>query len=186
MIIQGKFLTNLHAELVETPNNLSKRFPYRKLGSKAPLNIWSGRKFFICHLQVIGSVGYVDIPQQYRYKLQNRSKKGISIDYASRKIGYKIWFPGTTDVQETKHVKIVESSFYNKIQKQEKDMVSFNLNLTAENNSANASTPETSPINWKRVEKVRTKNITEGRIDVYYCPEAGVQCKSKNDVNTYC
>ena len=49
--------------------------------------------------------------------------------------------PGTTNVQETKHLKFVESSFYNKSQKQEKEMVTFNLNLTVENNSTNASTP---------------------------------------------
>lgn len=29
-------------------------------------------------------------------------------------MGYKIWYSGTTNVQETKQVKIVEGCFYNK------------------------------------------------------------------------
>lgn len=40
-------------------------------------------------------------------KLEKRSKKGILICYASSTKGYRVWFPETKEVQETKHLKMI-------------------------------------------------------------------------------
>lgn len=66
------------------------------------------KSFVICHLKVIGKDTYVHIPNRYRFKLEKKLKKGILIGYAINTEGYRIWYPVTKTVEETKRVKIIE------------------------------------------------------------------------------
>lgn len=102
---EGRLPKELRAETVQTQSYLRNCFPHRSLKGKAPLNVLTGRSFSVRHLKVIGSSSYVFIPRRHMDKLDNKAKKGVLVSYAQRTKGYKIWFPNTKVVVETKHVK---------------------------------------------------------------------------------
>lgn len=192
LLVQTNLPKSLWAELVYTVNYLRNRFPHKKLKGKAPLNVWRGKSFSVRHLKVIGSDAYVHIPNRYRSKLDKRSKKGILIGYAINTIGYRIWYPGTRTVVETKHVKIIEKdcSLRNVDERGQNfnDYVQFSL--VNENSAMNKdeSIQESPPLpkDWERVETVRKSGATAGQVDVYYFPEKNVRLRSKNEIKKYC
>ncbi|GBN16857.1 Retrovirus-related Pol polyprotein from transposon TNT 1-94 [Araneus ventricosus] len=109
LLHESKLPKTLWAELVNTQNYLRNRFPHKSLKGKAPLNVWSDKKFSVRHFKRIGCVAYVFIPKRYRNKLEPNAQKGIMMGYALNTLGYRIFFTQSGKITETKHIKFNES-----------------------------------------------------------------------------
>ncbi|GBO09440.1 hypothetical protein AVEN_12248-1 [Araneus ventricosus] len=105
---ESKLPRNLWAEFLNTQNYLRNRFPHKALKGEVPLNVRSDEEFSVRHFKMIGCVDYVFIPKRYINKLKPNAQKGIMIGYALNTLGYRIFFPQSGKVTETKHVKFNE------------------------------------------------------------------------------
>ncbi|GBO17417.1 Retrovirus-related Pol polyprotein from transposon TNT 1-94 [Araneus ventricosus] len=191
LLHESKLPKNLWAELVNTQNYLRNRFPHKSLKGKAPLNVWSDKKFSVRHFKRIGCVAYVFIPKRYRNKLEPNAQKGIMMGHALNTLGYRIFFPQGGKITETKHVKFNESILGVDSNVQMKDnkfrMVdSFSDFELSSNEIPMPKLSDKTECDWKRVCVTRQKGKSKGRIDVYYYPESKVRLRSKNEVKKYC
>ncbi|GBM83816.1 hypothetical protein AVEN_134519-1 [Araneus ventricosus] len=75
LLHESKLPKNLGAEFVNTQNYLRNRFPHKALKGKAPLIVWSDKKFSVRHFQRIGCVAYIFMPKRYRNKLETNAQK---------------------------------------------------------------------------------------------------------------
>ncbi|GBN22002.1 Retrovirus-related Pol polyprotein from transposon TNT 1-94 [Araneus ventricosus] len=191
LLHESKLPKTLWAELVNTQNYLRNRFPHKSLKGKAPLNVWSDKKFSVRHFKRIGCVAYVFIPKRYRNKLEPNAQKGIMMGYALNTLGYRIFFPQSGKITETKHVKFNESILGVDSNVQMKDnkfrMVdSFSDFELSSNKTPMPELSDKTECEWKRVCVTRQKGKSKGRIDVYYYPESKVRLRSKHEVKKYC
>uniref|UniRef100_A0A803Q910 Retroviral polymerase SH3-like domain-containing protein n=1 Tax=Cannabis sativa TaxID=3483 RepID=A0A803Q910_CANSA len=81
--------------------------------SKTPKEAWSERKPRIAHLRVFGSISYIQVPNQKRTKLDDRSEKYIFIGYDLRSKGYKLYNPITDKTITSRDVKFDEEDSWN-------------------------------------------------------------------------
>ncbi|GBM18143.1 Retrovirus-related Pol polyprotein from transposon TNT 1-94 [Araneus ventricosus] len=189
LLHESKLPKNLWAEFVNTQNYRRNRFPHKVLKGRAPLNIWSDKKFSERHFKRIGCVAYVFIPKHYRNKLEPNAQKGM-IGYALNTLGYRILFPQNGKVADTKHVKFNESilAVDSNVQMKDNKFRMIDSFSDFEFSSNETPIPKLSDKNehdWKRVCVTRKKGKTKGRIDVYYYPEAKVRLRRKNEVEKY-
>ncbi|KAL6312732.1 hypothetical protein AAG906_015139 [Vitis piasezkii] len=70
--------------------NLSNHFWAKEL-NRTPYEAWYGRKPWVSHLKVFGSVAYTLIDSHNRSKLEEKSVKCIFIGYCSQSKGYKLY-----------------------------------------------------------------------------------------------
>ncbi|GBL74182.1 Retrovirus-related Pol polyprotein from transposon TNT 1-94 [Araneus ventricosus] len=187
LLHESKLPKNLWAEFVNTQkySYLRNRSPHKALKGKAPLNVWSDKKFSFRHFKRIGCVAYIFMPKRYRNNLETNAEKGIMIGYALNTLGYRIFFPQSGEVTETKHVKFNESILGVNSNVQMKDNKFRMIDSFSDFEFSNNETPIPKPsdkteCDWKRVCVTRQKGKTKGRIDVYYYPEAKVRLRSKN------
>ncbi|GBN10258.1 Retrovirus-related Pol polyprotein from transposon TNT 1-94 [Araneus ventricosus] len=180
LLHESKLPKSLWAEFVNTQNYLRNRFPHKALKGKAPLNVGSDKKFSARHFKRIGCVAYVFIPKRYRNKLEPNAQKGIMMGYALNTLGYRIFFPQSGKITETKHVKFKESILGVDSNVQMKDnkfkMVdSFSDFELSSNETPMPELSDKTECDWKRVCVTRQKGKSKGRIDVYYYPESKVR-----------
>ncbi|GAB2301453.1 hypothetical protein Dimus_039376 [Dionaea muscipula] len=74
------------------------RAPTKSLVGKTPQGAWYGRKPYVGHLKVFGSVVYAQVPAVEKQKLDDRSKKFIFIGYDGYSKGYKLLDPANGGV----------------------------------------------------------------------------------------
>lgn len=78
-------LKNLHdsfwGEAVTTAAYLLNKCPTKRLHSKVPEEIWTGRKPSVKHLRVFGSLCWNHVPEEKRRKLDDRSECMILVGY---------------------------------------------------------------------------------------------------------
>ncbi|GBN38910.1 hypothetical protein AVEN_97894-1 [Araneus ventricosus] len=147
LLHESKLPTNLWAEYVNTQTYLRNRFPHKALKGKAPLNVWSVKKFSKRHFK---RIAYVFIQKRYRNKLEPNAQKGIMIGYA---LGYRIFFPQSRKVTDTKQIEF------------------------SSNETPIPKLSDKTECDGKRVCVTRQKGKTKGRIDVYYYPAANVRLR---------
>ena len=70
-------------EAVNTVVYLLNRCPTKTLDKKTPFEVFSGRKPYVKHLRVFGSMCYAHIPLQLRKKLQKSSNKCVFVVYGT-------------------------------------------------------------------------------------------------------
>ncbi|GBN37324.1 Retrovirus-related Pol polyprotein from transposon RE2 [Araneus ventricosus] len=150
-----------------------------------------GVDFSVKHFKRIGCVTYVFIPKRYKNKLEPNAQKGIMMGYALNTLGYRIFFPQSGKITETKHIKFNESILGVDSNVQMKDnkfrMVdSFSDFELSSNETPMPKLSDKTECDWKRVCVTRQKDKSKGRIDVYYYPESKVRLRSKNEVKKYC
>ncbi|CAJ2633694.1 unnamed protein product [Trifolium pratense] len=95
MLKSKRLPKELWAEAVACAVYLSNRSPTRSVLGKTPQEAWSGRKPGISHLRVFGSIAHVQIPDEKRSKLDEKSEKYIFIGYDANSKGYKLYNPDT-------------------------------------------------------------------------------------------
>jgi len=61
------------AEAVYTIVYILNRCPIKAVKDKTPIEAWSGRKPLAKHLQVFGSICYIHVSDQRRYKLEDNN-----------------------------------------------------------------------------------------------------------------
>ncbi|GBL76004.1 hypothetical protein AVEN_81186-1 [Araneus ventricosus] len=106
-------------------------------------------------------------------------------------LGYRIFFPQSGKVTETKHVKFNESilGVDSNVQMKDNKFKMIDSLSDFEFSSNETQMPKLSDkteCDWKRVCVSRQKGKTKGRIDVYYYPETNARLRSKNEVKKYC
>lgn len=80
----------------------------RRSKSKTPFELYGGNKPSVKHLKPFGSVCFVGVPKQRRSKFDQRAKKGILVGYACRIKGYRVLFPETGKIVESRNVTFAE------------------------------------------------------------------------------
>ncbi|KAK3037884.1 hypothetical protein RJ639_032114 [Escallonia herrerae] len=91
----------LWAEAVACAVYLSNRSPTKSLKDVTPQEAWSGLKPNVSHLRVFGSIAYVQVPEQERSKLDDRSIKLVSIGYDEHSKGYRFFNPSNKKFMTT-------------------------------------------------------------------------------------
>lgn len=81
--------------------------------SKTPIELYTGSKPSVKHLQSFGSTVYVGTPKQLRGKLDPKARKGIMVGYALSTKGYRVWIPELEKVIETCNVSFPRSDHGN-------------------------------------------------------------------------
>ncbi|KAL6327307.1 hypothetical protein AAG906_018760 [Vitis piasezkii] len=93
-MMKAKNLSNhFWAEGVATAVYLLNISPTKVVLNKTPYEAWYGRKPWVSHLKVFGSVAYMLIDSHNRSKLDEKSVKCIFIGYCSQSKGYKLYNP---------------------------------------------------------------------------------------------
>ena len=99
----------LWVENVMTINYLKNRTFHSSIND-IPFRRWYGRKPSIRHLKRYGCVAYVHQPKDRRSsKFAPRAKRGIFVGYGIGSTGYRVWFPESNQIVESKHVTFDES-----------------------------------------------------------------------------
>ena len=96
--------------------------------------------------------------------------KGILIGYVSSTVEYRVCCSGTTEIEETKQVKIVEGNLHFTTSKNEiNKMVKFNIfkNDAKNQEKEHVSSLVTFVKGWKWVEKVRQRGKTASMVEIY-------------------
>ena len=81
----------LWVEAIDCAIYLSNRCPTRNVQRKTPQQAWSKKKPTVSHLCVFGSIAYVHVSDQERSKLDDKSKKYMSIGYNPSFKGYRLY-----------------------------------------------------------------------------------------------
>ena len=76
--------------------------------SRTPFEMYGGYQPSVRHLKPFGTVAYVGIPKQKRYKLDPKAKKGYLVGYAFRTKGYRILVADSNKIIETINVSFNE------------------------------------------------------------------------------
>ncbi|RVW26239.1 Retrovirus-related Pol polyprotein from transposon TNT 1-94 [Vitis vinifera] len=93
-MMKAKNLSNhFWAEGVATAVYLLNISPTKAVLNRTPYEAWYGRKPWVSHLKVFGSVAYTLIDSHNRSKLDEKSVKCIFIGYCSQSKGYKLYNP---------------------------------------------------------------------------------------------
>ncbi|KAM2467223.1 hypothetical protein PS1_009053 [Malus domestica] len=117
-------------EAVNTSVYLLNRCPTKALKKKTPFEVFSGRKPFMKHLRVFGSVCFTLIPHQLRHKLEKSSNKGVFVGYSTSEKGYRIYNVLTQKIILSRDVIFDEDSMWNwDTMVEEKDSVSLQIDL---------------------------------------------------------
>ncbi|XP_070677935.1 uncharacterized protein [Malus domestica] len=117
-------------ETVNTAVYLLNRCPTKALDKKTPFEVFSGRKPYVKHLRVFGSVCYTHIPQQLRQKLEKSSNKGVFMGYGTIEKGNRVYNLSTQKIILSRDVIFDKDSTWNwETRVEEKDNVSLQLNL---------------------------------------------------------
>ena len=78
-------------EAVNITVYLMNRHSIMAVKSKTPFEAWSGKKPYVNHLRVFGSIYIAYVPKELRQKLDESSERCIFVSYASHTKGYKLY-----------------------------------------------------------------------------------------------
>ena len=104
----------LWGEAVACAVYLSNRSPTKSLKDVTPQEAWSGLKPNVSHLRVFGSIAYVQVPEQERSKLDDRSQKVVFISYKENSKGYKFFNPSNNKVIISRDVEFEENATWDR------------------------------------------------------------------------
>ena len=78
-----------------------------------PFEVWENRKPNVSNLRTFGSVVFVNVPKEQRWKLDTKSWIGVSIEYVS--CGYRVWLLEDKKVVVERDVHFVENSNFSEL-----------------------------------------------------------------------
>lgn len=107
MLNDAKMQKKFWAEAVNTAVYLINRCPTRTLQGKTPEEAWTGKKPYVGHLKIFGSVAMVHVPKQRRLKLDPKSTKCVFVGYADDVKGYRLYNATTGEIIISRDVKII-------------------------------------------------------------------------------
>ncbi|GKB35149.1 retrovirus-related pol polyprotein from transposon TNT 1-94 [Tanacetum coccineum] len=96
------------AKAVDCAVYLLNRCLSKSLDKKTPQEEWNVMKPTVSHLRIFRGIAYVDVPNQKRSKLDDRSEKHVFIGYDKHSKGYKIYNPVTRKVVASRDIKFKE------------------------------------------------------------------------------
>ena len=70
---------------------LKNHTPTRSVVGKTPCEAWHGKKPFLKHLRVFGSLAFVHVPKEKRKKLDCRATPGIFVGYSMSTKQYHVY-----------------------------------------------------------------------------------------------
>ncbi|XP_071700490.1 uncharacterized protein [Rutidosis leptorrhynchoides] len=122
-MIHEKGLPNsFWAEAIYTAVYILNRCPAKAVENKTPIESWSGKKPSAKHLRVFGSIFYIHILKEKRYKLQEKSEKGIFLGYSIQSKGYRVYNLKTNNIVISRDVEFDKDASWNwekdKVEKQ--------------------------------------------------------------------
>jgi hypothetical protein len=82
--------------------------PMSSVKNQVPEESWSGMKSSISHFKVFGCVAYVDVPEEIRRKIYDRSEKCIFVGYSEQSKEYRLYNNITKKLIVTRDVKFQE------------------------------------------------------------------------------
>ena len=98
-IIHSKQLDiSLWAESVNTVVYTLNLTGTSSIKGKTPYELYFNKDPKISHLRIFGTEVFTHIPKEKRQKWDAKSKKGIFVGYSNNTKGYRVWFPGTTNI----------------------------------------------------------------------------------------
>ena len=134
------------AEAVACAVYLSNRSPTKNVKDQTPQEAWSGVKPRVDHLRVFGSIAYAHVPDQGRFKLDDRSEKHVFIGYDARSKGYKLYNPNNGKTIVSRDVEFYEEGTWNWEEKEDTyDFFPYFEEIDEEALTPNDSTPALSP-----------------------------------------
>nr|KYP33156.1 Retrovirus-related Pol polyprotein from transposon TNT 1-94 [Cajanus cajan] len=71
------------AEAVYTAVYILNRCPNKVVQDKTPIEAWNGIKPSSKHLRVFGSICYIHVPEEKRHKLEDKTVRGIFLEYST-------------------------------------------------------------------------------------------------------
>ena len=101
------------AKVVQCAVYIQNCCPHSNLGNEIPQELWRGRNPTVSHLKVFGSTTYSHVSDQMRTKLDDKSRKYISIGYDEKTKAYRILDPVAMKVVVSRDVKIQEDDAWN-------------------------------------------------------------------------
>ncbi|MCH95374.1 retrovirus-related pol polyprotein from transposon tnt 1-94, partial [Trifolium medium] len=99
-------------EAINTAAYLLNRCPTKRLQSKVPEEVWSGKKPQVTHLRIFGSLCFRHVPDEKRKKLEDKSEPMIIVGYHSAG-SYRLYNPRTKKIVITRDVFIDENNSWN-------------------------------------------------------------------------
>ncbi|KAH1095869.1 hypothetical protein GYH30_057311 [Glycine max] len=134
------------AEAVACAIYLSNRSPTKNVKDQTPQEAWSGVKSRVDHLRVFGSIAYARVPDQGRFKLDDRSEKHVFIGYDASSKGYKLYNPNNGMTIVSRDVEFYEEGTWNWEEKEDTyDFSPYFEEIDEEAMTPNDSTPALSP-----------------------------------------
>lgn len=77
-----------------------------------PEEVWSGRKPYVSHLKVFGSICYKHVPDARRNKLEDKSEAMILVGYHNTG-AYRLLDPHSKKIVISRDVKVLEDEYWN-------------------------------------------------------------------------
>jgi hypothetical protein len=102
----------LWAEAVNTANYLTNRSPTRANGGVSPYQRLYKKPPSLHHLRIFGCVVFVHQPDEYRTKLEPKSRKCLLLGYSEDTKGYRCYDPTTHKIHISNDVHFVEHQFW--------------------------------------------------------------------------
>ncbi|RDX78932.1 hypothetical protein CR513_40708, partial [Mucuna pruriens] len=113
MIFEKKLPKFLWKEAINTVVYLQNRLPTKAVKGMTVIEAWGGIKPSIKHLRVFGSLCYTYVPYVKRSKLDEKTERGVLIDYSSKSKGYKVYSIDSGKNSVSKDVKVDEDTYLN-------------------------------------------------------------------------
>jgi hypothetical protein len=76
-----------------------------------PEEVWSGRKPYVCHLKVFGSICYKHVPDARRNKLEDKSEDMILVGYHNTG-AYRLLDPQSKKIVISRDVKVLKDEYW--------------------------------------------------------------------------
>lgn len=99
-------------EAATTAAYVLNKCPTKRLKTKVPEEVWTGRKPCVKHLRVFGSLCWKHIPDQRRKKLDDKSMPMIFVGYHTA-TAYRLYDPVTGRIEISRDVLINEKESWN-------------------------------------------------------------------------
>jgi len=98
----------LWAEACKTAALIRNMLPLKRLKEKTPAELWTGKKPNVGILRIYGSKAYAHVNKQFRSKFEPKSKLMLLVGYEPKSKAYRLWLPGTNQVEISRDAIIVE------------------------------------------------------------------------------
>lgn len=112
MLKSKKLPHSFWGEAATTAAYVLNKCPTKRLHSKVPEEVWSGRKPTVNHLRVFGSLCWKHVPDAKRRKLDDKSTSMILVGYHTAG-SYRLYDPATAKIHTSRDVYFDELGSWN-------------------------------------------------------------------------